>query len=340
MAKNILLIGGSLNQTTMMHQIARHLSAHHCFFTPFFDDGLLGELNQQGLLEFSILGQKHRKNTEEYLARNGLPLDIGGRARKYDLIFIGTDLLIPKQIMGKRIVLIQEGMVEPEGAIYHLVRKLKLPRYLANTSMTGLSHAYDLFCVASNGYRDLFIRKGVLPEKIAVTGIPNFDNVRAHLNNDFPYHGYVLAATSALRETFQWDHRELFIKKAKEIAQGRQLIFKLHPNENLARARAEIERLAPEAWIYESGNTNHMIANCDILITQTSSVTFIGLALGKEVYSDLNVDELRRLMPVQNGGTSAAYIAFLSEQLLVNNLAVAAQDSIRAQLRRKALNSI
>lgn len=329
-----------MNQTTMMHQIARHLSAYQCFFTPFFDDGLLGELNQQGLLEFSILGQKHRKNTEEYLVKHGLPLDIGGRARKYDLIFIGTDLLIPKRIIGKRIVLIQEGMVEPEGAIYHLVRKLKLPRYLANTSMTGLSHAYDLFCVASNGYRDVFIRKGVLPEKIAVTGIPNFDNVRAHLNNDFPHHGYVLAATSALRETFQWDYRDLFIRKAMEIAQGRQLIFKLHPNENQARARVEIERLAPKAWIYESGNTNHMIANCDVLITQTSSVTFIGLALGKEVYSDLNVDELRRLMPVQNGGASAACIAYLSEQLLESSFAVAAQDSIRSQLRHKALNSI
>ena len=30
------------------------------------------------------------------------------------------------------------------------------------------------FCVASEGYRDLFISKGVKPEKIYVTGIPNF----------------------------------------------------------------------------------------------------------------------------------------------------------------------
>jgi hypothetical protein len=32
---------------------------------------------------------------------------------------------------------------------------------------------------------------------------------------------------------------------------------------------------------------------------------FVGLALGKETYSDFDMDELRRLMPVQNG--SAAF---------------------------------
>ena len=100
------------------------------------------------------------------------------------------------------------------------------------------------------------------------------------------------------------------------IAQGRPLIFKLHPNENIARARREIQQYAPEARIYDTGNTNHMIANCDVLITQTSSVTFVGLALGKEVYSDLNLDELRRLMPMQNGGSSAVHIAEQCQKLL------------------------
>ena len=48
-----------------------------------------------------------------------------------------------------------------------------------------------------------------------------------------------------------------------------------------------------------------MIANCDVLITRFSSTAFVGLALGKETYSDFDMDELRRLMPVQNG--SAAF---------------------------------
>jgi len=340
MKKNILLIGGSLNQTTMMHQIAQQLGSNQCYFTSFFDDGLLGELSQQGLLEFCILGQKHRKRTEAYLIQQGLPIDYGGQARKYDLIITGTDLLIPRRIQGKRLVLVQEGMMEPEGAIYHLVRAMNLPRYLANTSMTGLSHAYDLFCVASAGYRDLFARKGVRPEKMVVTGIPNFDNVKSFIHNDFPYQGYVLAATSALRETFQWDHREAFIRKVQAIAQGRPILFKLHPNENLTRARAEIQQIAPEALIFESGNINHMIANCAVLVTQTSSVTYIGLALGKEVHSDLNLEELRGLMPLQNGGTSAARIAELCEQHLSHIPVPAVRNPVTSGFSQKAADSV
>lgn len=310
MKKNILLVGGSLNQTTMMHQIATHLSSEHeCFFTPFFDDGVLGYVSQKGWLDFSILGGKHRRNTEAYLQRQGLPIDHGGQARPYDLVITGTDLIIPGSLRSKRLVLVQEGMLEAEGALYQLVRTIGLPRYIANTAATGLSNAYDLFCVASPGYRDLVIGKGVDPRKVVVTGIPNFDNVQRYRENDFPMHHFVLAATSSNRETFHWDDREAFIRKARAIARGRTLVFKLHPNENVPRARREIEKVAPEAIIFEEGNTNHMIANCDVLITQTSSVTFVGLALGKEVYSDLNLDELRRLLPTQNGGTSASRIA-------------------------------
>jgi hypothetical protein len=43
-----------------------------------------------------------------------------------------------------------------------------------------------------------------------------------------------------------------------------------------------------------------MIANCDVLITQYSSTVFVGLALGKEIHSYFDVDDLKRLMPIQN----------------------------------------
>lgn len=337
MGKQILLVGGSLNQTTMMHQIATHLGEHDCFFTPFFDDGLLGELSQNGWLDFTILGGKHRRDTETYLKQHRLPVDFGGTRHAYDLIIIGTDLIIPKRFLSKPIVLVQEGLMEPEGALYQLVRALNLPRFIANTAATGLSHVYDLFCVASDGYRDLFIRKGVRPDKIAVTGIPNFDNMQSFLQNDFPLRNYVLAATSSNRETFHWDNREAFIRKAQAIAQSRPLVFKLHPNENLDRARREIMQIAPEAIIFETGNTNHMIANCDVLITQTSSVTFVGLALGKEVYSDLNLNELTRLLPIQNGGVSAARIAELCQKrLAASHLAWQTSVTQKGHLRPQA----
>ncbi|HSV84987.1 MAG TPA: hypothetical protein VLH85_00330 [Levilinea sp.] len=267
------------------------------------------------MLDFTILGGKHRKNTIDYLKQEHLPVDEGGRSRYYDIVITCTDLVIQQNITGKKMILVQEGMMEPEGLTYHLVRTFNLPRYLANTAATGLSDAYDLFCVASPGYRSLFIQKGVKPEKITVTGIPNFDHFSKYKENDFPYRHYVLAATSNSREVFKPDNREEFIRKVAGIAAGRQIIFKLHPNENEMRARAEIERFARGALIYEEGNIHHMVANCDVLVTQTSSVTFIGLAMNKEVHSDLNLSQLRYLMPIQNEGTSAYHIADLCRQL-------------------------
>jgi len=309
MTTKILFICGSLNQTTMMHNIARHLHQVDAFFTPFYADGMLEAMSRRGFMNFTILGGRHRQNTEEYLARHYLPVDYGGRRQTYDAVVTGTDLVVQQNIRGKKVILVQEGITIPEGPGYRLVRSLCLPRFLANTAATGLSDAYDVFCVASPGYRDHFARKGVRPEKMVVTGIPNFDNVAAHRDNDFPYHHFVLAATSNTRETFGWEDRPEFIRKTRLLAGGRMLIFKLHPNENARRARAEIQRLAPEALIYEDGDINPMIANCDVLVTQYSSVVFIGLALGKEVHSAIDIHVLEMLTPIQNGGTSAERIA-------------------------------
>ena len=67
---------------------------------------------------------------------------------------------------------------------------------MANTSMMGLSNAFDAFCVASDGFKELFIRKGVRPDKIVVTGIPNFDNLEDIKPGKFKYQNYVLVATT------------------------------------------------------------------------------------------------------------------------------------------------
>jgi hypothetical protein len=58
-----------------------------------------------------------------------------------------------------------------------------------------------------------------------------------------------------------------------------------------------------------------MVANCDVLITQFSSVVFVGLALGKEVHSFHPLDMLKRLMPVQNS-SAARNIAGVCRELL------------------------
>ena len=304
-----LFVCGSLNQTKMMYQVSRHLPQFESHFTPYFCDGPGRLVQRTGLLDFTVLGGRFQRQTVEFLRRHDVALDPEGLNGPYDLVVTCSDLIVPHRIRGTRLVLVQEGMTDPENLAYHLVRAFRLPRWLAQTSTTGLSDAYDLFCVASEGYRDLFVRKGARPDKIRVTGIPNFDHCEAFLENDFPHRGYVLVATSDMRETFKYENRRKFIEKAKHIAAGRPLIFKFHPNENPRRAAREVERHAPGALHFADGNTDHMIANCQALVTRYSSVVYVAAALGKEIHSDLPPEVLNRLLPWQNGGTSAARIA-------------------------------
>ena len=315
-APRVLFICGSLNQTTMMHEIAGNLHGVEPSFTPFYCDGLLHWLTRHGWLDFTILGGQMRRHTDEYLARHRLPLDERSGQGPYDLIVTCTDLIVQRNVRGRPLVLVQEGMTDPENLGYQLVKTLGLPRWVASTAATGLSLAYSRFCVASEGYRDLFISKGVPADRLVVTGIPNFDNCRAYRDNEFPHHGYVLVATSDTRETFKRDDRRGFLTHVRDVAAGREILVKLHPNENARRSIREIRRVLPDATIYVDGNVHHMIANCDVLITQWSSVTYVGLALGKECHSYFDLQELSRLLPLQNGGTSARRIADVCREVL------------------------
>jgi hypothetical protein len=316
MRKRVLFICGSINQTTQMHKIASELPEYDHYFTPYYADRIWDLARKLGLAEFTVMGRMHSDRCLAYLNKHGLKIDTKGRRHRYDLVATCSDLIVPSNTAGSKLVLVQEGMTDPETILYHVVRSVRiLPRWLASTAATGLSDEYDRFCVASYGYRDLFIRRGVKPRKIVVTGIPNFDNCRAFLENDFPHKGFVLVCTSDTRETFKRDDRSLLIQKALRIAAGRQLIFKLHPNERIARSTGEILKAAPEALIYSSGSAEEMIANCDVLITQYSSTAYVGLALGKEVHSCFEVEELKRLMPLQNG-SAARNIANVCHNLM------------------------
>jgi hypothetical protein len=300
--QKVLFICGSLNQTTQAHQVAQELTDCDNWFTPYYCDGVLEWLRRLGLLEFTILGDKLRARCLDYLERNSLPVDPEGRAGGYDLVVTCSDLVVPRNIRNKPVVLVHEGMLDPPNFGFRLSRRLPfLPLWLGGTSTTGLSGRYERFCVASEGYRDSFVANGAPPERVLVTGIPNFDNCRRYLQNRFPHKHYVLVCSSDARETFKLDDRRAFIEKCLWIAKGRRLIFKLHPNEDFRRASTELNQWAPEALVYSEGSAEEMIANCDVLITQYSSTAFVGLALGKEVHSYFDVEELRRLLPIQNG---------------------------------------
>lgn len=316
----VLLICGSLNQTIMMHKIASALPNCDCSFTPYYATGFIGLLARMNLLRFTILGGRHKKDTLQYLNRNKLPMDPGGKKGGYDLVVTGSDTIVPANARKTRLLLVQEGMLEAPNWLFPLVRWFGAPRFLANTAATGLSHAYDLLCAASEGYRQHFLSLGIPEHKVIVTGMPNFDHFESYRNNNFAHHHHVLVLTSPIRESLKSDDRDAFLRKAKEIAGEREVIFKLHPNEEPHRAIREIRRYFEHAPILLYGNAHEMIANCDVLIAQTSSAIFTGLALGKEVYSYLDEARLRKLLPKQNQGTSHLHIAEACENLLATPL--------------------
>ncbi len=313
----VLFICGSLNQTTQLHAISRAMSGINAHFTPFYGSRTATMLRRIGLLEMSIAGNKLRERCLRYLNRHQLDVDFDGRAGGYELVVNCTDVLLPGNLRGVPMVVVQEGMVDPPNWAWPLVRHFPKhsPRWLCGTTATGLSGKYERFCVASQGYRDFFIARGAPAERVVATGIPNFDDFARFQTNDFPRRGYALVCTSDARETFKPHDRDAFIRRARDIAGRRELIFKLHPNEEPLRARREIARLAPEAVVYSEGPTEAMIANCSVLVTEWSSVAFAGLALDKEVHSSWPIAELRRLLPEQNR-CAARRIAAVCQEVL------------------------
>jgi hypothetical protein len=324
----ILLICGSINQTTQMHQIAQQLVECDCFFSTYYDDGYPDTLRRLRLTETTPMGYKLSARALAYLERHNLALDQAGLNGPYDLAVTCSDLIVPGNIRRYPIVLVQEGMTDPEGFWFRAWRKYPwLPRWFAGTAVTGLSNEYTRFCVASEGYKRHFVSKGVDPAKVVVTGIPNFDNCGRFLTNTFPHRDYVLVCTSDVRETFGREDRRAFIVNAVQIANGRQLIFKLHPNERVSRATREIKRHAPHALIYATGSAEEMIANCAVLITKFSSTAYVGLALDKEVHSDFDVESLRQMVPLQTGAAAEA-IAAVCRQLMNGAAMPADQEAV------------
>jgi hypothetical protein len=318
----VLFVCGSLNQTTQLHRVAERLPEVEAKFTPYYGDAGIDLLRRLGLIEGTIGGNELTGRCLQYLRKNGLAVDLGGRRGGYDLAVTCSDVVVPRNLRRIPLVAVQEGILDPDGPMFELVRRFPrlLPRFLAGTAATGLSGAFERFCVASEGYRQLFAERGAPLERMVVTGIPNFDDCESFRRNDFPDRDYVLICSSDTRETFKFDSRRRFLLWAKQVAAGRRTIVKLHPNERPERARREFAEYFPGCRVYATGNTEAMIANSSALITQYSSTAFVGLALGKEVHSYHSIDQLRRLLPVQNR-SAAANIARVCREVLGRDVA-------------------
>jgi hypothetical protein len=309
----ILFITGSINQTTQMHQIAQLLPAFDCWFSQIFVDfpPFQWLIDNTKLLSKTVVSGQFKENSEQYCRENGLQMDYKGKQNQYDLVVYCSDLVIPDRMLRNRTIWVQEGMIDPYNSFSRWIKRLHLPPFFAvGTALNGSSNVCDIYCAASEGYKNRFTSIGTKSEKIIVTGIPNFDNCQQFSNNDFPFHDFVLVATTDNRECYKKENRPQFIRDCVKIANGRQLIFKIHPNEILKRAVAEIKENAPaETLIYSEGDINPMIANCEEFITQYSSSVYVGMALGKKVHSYFDLDELKQQMPIQNKGKSAQNIA-------------------------------
>lgn len=312
--KKILFTIGSPNQTSQMHQISSFLSdEYECWFSQFYPDYEFEKWPlRAGLLENTIMSGHFKQKADKYLAEHGLRSDYMAEKNDYDMTVFCTDLIIPRKLRKGKTVWVQEGMIDELTGWSKVVKASRfIPRYLAmGTSLNGSSNLCDIYCVGSEGYKNFFEKMGTNREKMVVTGIPNFDDIPQFLNNDFPLKDYVLVTTSDIRECFRKDDRIGFLNQCKHIVGDRKVIFKLHPNEIRERAISEIKQVfGNDAEVYTDGNSNHMIANCQELITQFSTLVYVGIVLGKKVHSYFDLNELYRLVPQQNGATSARKIA-------------------------------
>ncbi|MBD3409354.1 MAG: hypothetical protein GF419_04040, partial [Ignavibacteriales bacterium] len=102
----ILFIGGSLNQTSMMHKISRYFDDCDRRFSPYYGDGIYAWGARNGLLNWTVLGGEFVRQTCGYMKEHGLTIDRRGAEGDYDLVFTGSDLLMQKNILDKRIVLV------------------------------------------------------------------------------------------------------------------------------------------------------------------------------------------------------------------------------------------
>lgn len=137
----LFFICGSLNQTTPLHQIARQLPECDSAVSPFYGTRAVRKMRELGLLENTIGGNKLGQRCLEYLRRTGLEVDLDGVRGGYDLVVNCTDVTLPENVAGLPLVVVQEGITDPDNLFFSLVRRLPnaVPRWLAGTAATGLA---------------------------------------------------------------------------------------------------------------------------------------------------------------------------------------------------------
>ncbi|MEO7768823.1 MAG: hypothetical protein ABIS01_15440, partial [Ferruginibacter sp.] len=145
-----------------MHKIASELTDYDCFFSLLYSNNVLIKfIANRGLVDTTVLGRTFKKKADEYLLKHQLRNDYARKAysNKYDLAVLCSDMLVPNDLRKLKMVWVQEGMTDPLTAWAKLIHGLKLPPYLAlNTAFNGCSDICDIYCAASEGYKEKFVR--------------------------------------------------------------------------------------------------------------------------------------------------------------------------------------
>jgi hypothetical protein len=183
MKKKILFITGTMNQTTQMLQIAHELPEYDCWFSQIFADSPLINfvIKYTSLVNTTIISNHYKTQSEDFLREKGYQIDYSAALNQYDLVVYCSDLVIPDRLLRGKTLWVQEGMTDPYSLWSKVVRKLNLPPYLTgNTSLNGSSNVCDIYCAASEGYKDYFTMRGTegvkfLPRVFLILII--FDNI-------------------------------------------------------------------------------------------------------------------------------------------------------------------
>ena len=244
----VLFIGGTINHTTQVQQIAAEL--------PECDRRLHLVLLRRPARAVAPARLPRIDRARQQAARP-LPRLSGGAAaaagprRRARRLRPGRHLLGPGDARATcaaaRVVLVQEGMTDPEDLIFRIIKALRLPPWLAATSSaTGLSHAYDRFCVASDGYRAPVHAQGrARATRSSSPASPTSTTASASCDNDFPHRGYVLVCSSDIRETARWEDRPRFIREV--VAHRRRPADHLEAAPQRERRPARAPSSAPRA---------------------------------------------------------------------------------------------
>jgi hypothetical protein len=165
----ILFICGSPQQAEELHRVAVELGDCRVWFTPYYGGLTLTVLRELGLLERTVAGKGPGERCLAYLRSQHLPIDLDGRRGRYDLIVSTSDLPLPPNAHGQRVVVVGSSSRERTVAAERLV--WRVAQRMSSWLTTDPAEVDCRICVVGDDDREFFLDLGVPRHRIVVTGL-------------------------------------------------------------------------------------------------------------------------------------------------------------------------